>query len=144
MTIRGGTYREWVKPANAGRAGAPIVYQAAKGERVVITGADPVPGWTKRPDGLWERLVAYDTFGGLNPFTDFITGRWFERKGRDHFRTRLIQDGRPLKLLGGEVFRDMNGVPKLEKGSEQCCRDYCAIHSFLFHRVVGGHGRCGS
>ena len=34
VTIRGGTYREWVKPANAGRAGAPITYQAAKGEKV--------------------------------------------------------------------------------------------------------------
>jgi len=125
VTIRGGTYREWVKPANAGREGAPIVYRAAKGEKVVVTGADPVGngerglgnGWEKRPDGLWETLVAYDTFGGLNPFTDFITGRWFERKGRDHFRTRLIQDGQPLKLLGIEVFHDMNGVPKLEKGS---------------------------
>ena len=117
VTIRGGVYREWVKPVNAGRADAPITYQAAKGEKVVVTGADPVRGWTKRPDGLWETLVAYDTFGGLNPFTDFITGRWFERKGRDHFRTRLIQDGQPLKLLGIEVFHSMNGVPKLEKGS---------------------------
>ena len=42
VTIRGGTYREWVKPANAGREGAPITYQAAKGEKVVVTGADPV------------------------------------------------------------------------------------------------------
>ena len=42
VTIRGGTYREWVKPAHAGRADAPIVYRAAKGERVVVTGADPV------------------------------------------------------------------------------------------------------
>ena len=89
VTIRGGTYREWVKPVNAGREDAPITYQAAKGEKVVVTGADPVRGWTKRPDGLWETLVAYDTFGGLNPFTDFITGRWFERKGRDHFESRF-------------------------------------------------------
>ena len=117
VTIRGGIYREWVKPANAGRDGAPIVYQAAKGERVVVTGADPVVGWTKRPDGLWEALVVYDTFGGLNPFTDFITGRWFDPKGRNHFRTRLIQDGRPLKVLGIEMFSGEKGVPKLEKGS---------------------------
>ena len=33
VTIRGGTYREWVKPAHAGRADAPIVYRAAKEAR---------------------------------------------------------------------------------------------------------------
>ena len=49
VTIRAGVYREWVKPANAGRADAPITYQAAKGEKVVVTGADPVRGWTRRP-----------------------------------------------------------------------------------------------
>ena len=117
VTIRGGTYREWVKPANAGRAGAPIVYRAAKGEKVVVTGADPVRGWTKRADGLWEAHVAYDTFGGLNPFTDFIAGRWFEPRGEKHFRTRLLQDGKPLKLLGEEVFAGAKGVPKLAPGS---------------------------
>lgn len=31
VTIRGGVYREWVKPGNAGREDAPIVYQAANG-----------------------------------------------------------------------------------------------------------------
>jgi len=82
ITIRGGVYREWVKPANAGTESAPVVYRAASGEKVVVTGADPVRGWKKRADGLWEAHVAYDTFGGLNPFTDFIAGRWFEPRGK--------------------------------------------------------------
>ena len=104
VTIRGGVYREWVKPANAGRIDAPIVYQAAKGEKVVVTGADPVAGWTKRPDGLWTVRLRYDSFGGLNPFTDFINGDWFSNGGRQRFRTRLLQDGKPLELHG----RDLN------------------------------------
>lgn len=98
VTIRGGVYREWVKPVNAGREGAPITYRAAKGEKVVVTGADPVTGWTRLPDGLWTARVRYDSFGGMNPFTDFIFGDWFNAKGRNHFRTRLIQDGKPLAL----------------------------------------------
>ncbi len=98
VTIHGGVYREWVKPANAGRAGAPIVYQAAKGESVVVTGADPVTGWTRGPEGLWMVKLRYDTFGGLNPFTDVISGDWFDARGQTHFRTRLIQDGKPLEL----------------------------------------------
>ena len=74
VTIRGGVYREWVKPENAGREDAPIVYQAAKGERVVVTGADPVTGWKRRSDGLWEAKVRYDSFRGMNPFADNIFG----------------------------------------------------------------------
>ncbi len=98
VTIRGGVYREWVKPVNAGHEGAPITYRAAKGEKVVVTGADPVKGWTKRPDGMWTARVRYDKFGGMNPFADFIYGDWFHERGAKHFRTRLIQDGKPLEL----------------------------------------------
>ena len=54
VTIRGGVYREWVKPANAGRADAPITYRAAKGEKVVVTGADPARGWA----GIWLDWMA--------------------------------------------------------------------------------------
>ena len=98
VTIRAGVYREWVKPANAGRPDAPIVYRAAKGERVVVTGTDPVKGWKRRADGLWTATVRYDTFGGINPFTDFISGDWFTSGGQDRFRARLVQNGRPLEL----------------------------------------------
>lgn len=98
VTIRSGVYREWVKPKNAGRKDAPILYQAAKQEKVVITGADPIVGWTKRADGFWEAKVPYDSFGGMNPFIDFIFGDWFSASGRNHFRTRLIQNGKPLEL----------------------------------------------
>ena len=140
VTIRGGTYREWVKPANAGRAGAPITYQAAKGEKVVVTGADPVGngergtgngergmgnGWKKRQDGLWTTRIRYDSFGGLNPFTDFIYGDWFSSGGRQRFRTRLIQDGKPLELHtrdlilghGGAAERALVNIAGLTSGS---------------------------
>ena len=125
VTIRGGTYREWVKPASAGRVGAPIVYQAAKGEKVVVTGADPVTGWTKRHDGLWIARVNYDTFGGMNPFTDFISGDWFDDGGGKRFRTRLIQDGQPLELHprdyilshGGSAQRALVNIAGITSGS---------------------------
>ncbi len=118
--------------AAEGSAAKPwrTIGRAAKGEKVVVTGADPVRGWTKRPDGLWEKLVAYDTFGGLNPFTDFITGRWFERKGRDHFRTRLIQDGRPLPSPPQRHLWNL-----ARPGAEACNRDGLAQLEAL--KVVG-------
>ncbi|MBP5320613.1 MAG: right-handed parallel beta-helix repeat-containing protein [Kiritimatiellae bacterium] len=112
VTIRGGVYREWVNPVHAGRADAPIVYQAAKGERVVVTGADPVTGWTKRPDGLWEAKLRYDAFRGMNPFTDFIHGDWFGNGGRERFRTRLIQEGKPLELHERDALIGTEGGSK--------------------------------
>ncbi len=133
VTIRGGTYREWVKPANAGRADAPIVYRAAKGERVVVTGADPVTGWTRRPDGLWMAQVRYDSFRGMNPFTDSISGDWYEPYGKRHLRAWMIQGGKALKTHPVELFWDQNahgrpivnidslsfGPHRLKKGGKQ-------------------------
>ena len=128
VTIRAGIYREWVKPANAGRADAPIVYRAEPGEKVVITGSDPITEWSRRSDGLWEKNIPYDTFGGLNPFTDFIQGAWFSPKGRNHFRTRLIQNGEPLELHGEDIYGKMtNGIPKIATG-----------HAALIPGVVSG------
>ena len=129
VTIRGGVYREWVKPANAGREGAPITYRAAKGEKVVVTGTDPVTGWTRRPDGLWTAKVRYDSFGGMNPFTDFIFGDWFSKGGSDRFRTRLIQDGKPLELHG----RDM-----LIKGASSGAKSVPPGHAVLVSGMVAG------
>jgi len=105
VTIHAGVYREWVRPQNAGRKDAPIVYQAAKGEKVVVTGADPVKGWTKRSDGLWSAKVGYQTFCGMNPFNDIIFGNWFTDGGKKRYRTRLVQNGKPLELHGAEVFQ---------------------------------------
>ena len=137
VTIRGGTYREWVKPANAGREGAPIVYRAAKGEKVLVTGADPVRGWKKRHDGLWTARVNYDSFGGMNPFTDFISGDWFGDGGRKRFRTRLIQDGRPLELHtrdlihghGGAANRALVNIAGITSGARTVPGDSAAAKS---------------
>lgn len=110
VTIRGGVYREWVKPVNAGRADAPITYQAAKGEKVVVTGADPVRGWTRRPDGLWMAKVRYDSCQGMNPFKDYISGDWFSDRGHYNLRSWLIQGGKPLKTHAIDYFWGQNAL----------------------------------
>jgi hypothetical protein len=45
VTIHAGVYREHIRPEMGGTADAPIVYCAAEGETVVITGADVMTGW---------------------------------------------------------------------------------------------------
>jgi hypothetical protein len=55
VKIRSGTYRETVKPANSGTAGAPITYEADAGADVTISGADLVTGpWTVHSGNVYK------------------------------------------------------------------------------------------
>lgn len=47
VIVHAGLYREYVEPRNSGEPGAPIVYEAAPGEQVVVTGADVITGWER-------------------------------------------------------------------------------------------------
>jgi len=49
VIVHGGVYREHVRPARGGKPEAPITYQAAPGEEVIITGADLVTEWQRVP-----------------------------------------------------------------------------------------------
>jgi len=57
VRIHAGVYRETVAPLRGGTGeDARITYAAAPGERVVVTGADPVPdGWRADGPGRWRR-----------------------------------------------------------------------------------------
>jgi len=50
VVIRGGRYREHVLVKSSGTAQAPIRFEAAPGEHVVVTGADRLTGWRKTDD----------------------------------------------------------------------------------------------
>ena len=52
--IRAGVYRETVAPANSGAAGRPITFAAYAGETVVISGADPITGWTRHSGEIYK------------------------------------------------------------------------------------------
>ncbi len=69
VRIHAGVYRETIAPPRGGtNAGARITYAAAPGERVVVTGADPVAdSWRAAGPSLWRRAW---TFGPLPTYTD--------------------------------------------------------------------------
>jgi len=60
--ISAGTYRETVRPANSGMEGMPLVFEARDGGEVIVSGADPVTGWTREPDGTWRASMPADFF----------------------------------------------------------------------------------
>ncbi len=53
--IHGGIYREWVNPARSGSSSAPIVFQGAAGQTVVLTGADVISGWVPAQGHVWKK-----------------------------------------------------------------------------------------
>lgn len=55
VVIHAGVYREHVQPTCSGTHGAPICYEAAPGEEVVLTGADVITGWEAVGDGVWKK-----------------------------------------------------------------------------------------
>ena len=86
VLVRAGTYRECVRPARGGGGPAAMIhYQAAPGETVVISGAEPwTPAWSAprkaRASGLMVADLPLDRFSdAYNPFlaTDLNRQPWF-------------------------------------------------------------------
>jgi hypothetical protein len=77
VTVHTGIYREWVSPKNGGSEHQRIVYQAALGDTVVITGAEIVTNWTDEGDGVWKAVLPNTMFGEYNPYKEIIFGDWF-------------------------------------------------------------------
>lgn len=56
VVVHAGVYRETLR-MRGGEEGKPLVLRAAEGERVIVTPARPVSGWTRSERGLWTALV---------------------------------------------------------------------------------------
>lgn len=52
IVLRGGVYRETLRPRNNG-----VTVRAMKGEQVLISGADLIEGWTREKDGIWSAAI---------------------------------------------------------------------------------------
>lgn len=98
ITVREGVYRERVNPPRGGLSDdRRIVYQAAPGERVVITGAEHVTGWERGEHDTWRVVLPDSFFGDFNPFADEIRGDWFIPKNRKHHTGAVYLDGHWLR-----------------------------------------------
>jgi hypothetical protein len=94
VTVHAGVYRERVTPPRGGTSDAKrIVYQAAAGEQVVITGSEPAKGWQKVAGDTWKLTLPNSSFGKFNPYSDLIHGDWFGANGRQHHTGAVFLDG---------------------------------------------------
>ncbi len=94
VTVHAGVYRERIDPPRGGTSDARrITYQAAAGEKVVITGAEPVNDWEKVGGNTWQVTIPNRFFGKFNPYADLIHGDWFSPNGRSHHTGAVYLNG---------------------------------------------------
>jgi len=94
VIVHAGIYRERIDPPRGGTSDDKrIVYQAAPGEKVVITGSEIVKGWEKVQNDTWKAVLPNGFFGDFNPYKDMIRGDWFGSKGRVHHTGAVYLNG---------------------------------------------------
>jgi alpha-N-arabinofuranosidase len=83
ITVQTGIYRERVNPPRGGVSDRKrITYQAAPGQKVVITGSEIVKNWEPVTNDTWKVTIPNSFFGRFNPYADLIHGDWFNPQGR--------------------------------------------------------------
>ncbi|MBI2300009.1 MAG: carbohydrate-binding protein, partial [Armatimonadetes bacterium] len=66
LQVRAGTYREMVTFPRSGRPDARITVEAYRGEEVLVSGCDPVTGWTRDEGQVWQAPMPWTLGLGRN------------------------------------------------------------------------------
>jgi hypothetical protein len=78
--IRGGTYRETITVPRSGTSSKPIAFKAYNNEKVVVSGADILTGWSVNSGKVFKANQSWDMgFGNNQIFLDgkmMIEARW--------------------------------------------------------------------
>lgn len=94
ITVHAGIYRERVTPPRGGESDSKrIIYQAARGEKVVITGSDKFNTWEKVSGDSWKLVIPNSHFGAFNPYAENVHGDWFSGQGHTHRRGNVYLNG---------------------------------------------------
>jgi len=73
LAVRGSVYREAVMFPRSGATGKPITLRALKGEKVVVTGCEPVVGWERHSGRVWKAPMPWTLGLGRNQV--FVDGK---------------------------------------------------------------------
>ena len=114
VTVHAGVYREHVNPPRGGISDSKrIIYQAAPGEEVIITGSEPAKVWVKESGDTWKLTLPNSYFGEFNPFASTVHGDWFYPRDRVHHLGMVYLNGEWLAeaVSVEEVQKPMTATP---------------------------------
>jgi len=66
--LRGGVYREVLRPEQSGRPGQVITFSSYRGEQVIISGADAISDWTSDGNGIFSASMPWTMPNGNQVF----------------------------------------------------------------------------
>lgn len=128
VTVKGGTYRECLTISKA-YEGAPLTLRAAEGERVVVSGFEPITGWKDEGRGLYSTHVDKNVAALFVGLHEQQCARWPE-------------DGTRLPVLVADAeattFRTepVKGVPALVEIAKDP-KDAIVFYYFAFGNSFG-------
>ncbi len=97
VVVHEGTYREWVNPRYGGTNDhRRITYTAARGEKVIIKGSEPIDRWERVGGTVWKAMIPNSFFGDTNPYQELLFGDWFFDQGRAHHTGEVFLNGKSL------------------------------------------------
>ena len=97
VVIGKGIYREWVDPKYGGCSDRErITYMGAEGEMPVVTGAEVLSGWERTPDGLWKKEIDDAFWGNYRPFSQILSGDWYDDFGKVHHTGEVYVNGKAM------------------------------------------------
>ena len=115
ITVHEGIYRERVVPPRGGDSDkSRILYRAAEGESVTITGSEPIGNWVKVKDNTWKTTLPNTFFGESNPFDEQIYGSWYRGKGRPNHTGSVYLNGQRIRetFSLGDVMQPVKDSPR--------------------------------
>ena len=72
--VRGGIYRETVRPTNSGTAGAPITFTAYNHEAVTVSGLDVLTNWTQHTGNIYRAAMPWTLNNNGGDFNEINPG----------------------------------------------------------------------
>lgn len=126
VIVHEGEYREWVKPARGGRSSVSrVVYEAAKGEKVVIKGSERIQNWEREEGNVWKTVIPDTFFGDYNPYKDVLKGDWlidpkehWLHPGEVYLNGKSLYEARTLDEVKNPVMRTEGTNPPWTKHKE--------------------------
>lgn len=107
IIVHEGTYRECVKPSDGARTDyGRIVYEAAKGEKVIIKGSEEIHSWKKYKGNIWKSEVSNEIFGDYNPYAELLDGDWYMEPLEKGLHTGQV-------YINGAALSEVNGIDSI-------------------------------
>jgi alpha-N-arabinofuranosidase len=108
--LRGGTYRESVKPPRGGTGeNTRITYKAYPGEVPIIKGSEPVKTWVAQSGGVWKADLPDAFFGAKNPFTINLAGDYLMSGQVNHLGDVYLNDEKYKEVF---LLANVQSTPK--------------------------------